>query len=74
MTISEKNHDFVLVRDAALEQKWKVERTKGNHWMFKAPDGKTAIVAGGAYGDPRAIKNLVARMRRAGFVPPKSVR
>lgn len=74
MTIADKNRDFQLVKSAAVDQQWKVERTGGNHYMFKSPDGKTSVLAGGTYKDPHSLKNLVARLRRAGFVPPKNMR
>ncbi len=70
MPIAEKNRDFQLIRNAAIEQKWDVQRTRKGHWMFKSPNGTGAVTAGGSYEGPHALKNLVARLRKLGFVAP----
>jgi hypothetical protein len=74
MTIADKDRDFQVIKQAALDQEWKVERTNGNHYRFLAPDGHTAVTAGGSYKDRHALKNLVAQLRRGGFVAPKKMR
>lgn len=74
MTIADKDRNFQVIKAAALEQNWKVERTGKNHYMFKSPDNKTAVLGGGTYKGPAALKNLVARLRRGGFVPPNGMR
>lgn len=70
MPIAEKNRDFQLIRAAAIEQKWDVQRTGKGRWMFKSPNGNGAVTAGGSYEGPHALKNLVARLRKLGFVSP----
>jgi hypothetical protein len=74
MTIADKNRDFQVIKQAAVEQKWTVERTRGNHYTFKSPDGVTAVTAGGNYQSPHSLKNLVAHLRKGGFTPPKKMR
>jgi hypothetical protein len=74
MTIADKSRDFQVIKQAAIDQEWRVERTASNHYQFFSPDGVTAVTAGGTYGDRRALKNLVAQLRRGGFVPPKKMR
>ena len=71
MTVAEKNRDFQELLKDLERQKWGVERTERGHFKFKAPDGKGLVTAGGSYGDHRAIKNLVAQLRRSGFTPTK---
>ncbi len=68
MSIAEKSRDFQLIKAAAEGQKWTVERTARGHFVFKSPNGKDSVTAGGNYKDPHAIKNLVSRLRRFGFV------
>ncbi len=74
MTIADKSRDFQEIKKAARGQNWTVERTKGNHYLFKSPDGTTTVTAGGTYGDPHSLKNLVSHLRRGGFTPPKKMR
>jgi hypothetical protein len=74
MTIADKSRDFQIIKQAALDQNWRVERTAGNHYMFRSPNGATSVTAGGNYKDRHALRNLVAELRRGGFVPPKKMR
>jgi hypothetical protein len=74
MTIADKSRDFQEIKKAALRQQWTVERTSGNHYTFKSPDGVTSVTAGGTYQGPHSLKNLVAHLRRGGFVPPSKMR
>ncbi len=71
MTVAEKNRDFQLLLDDLRTQNWTVDRTNRGHFQFRAPDGVGLVTAGGSYGDFRAIKNLVAQLRRAGFTPTR---
>ena len=49
----------------AEAQGWRVE--VANHFRWFAPDGRTIIVTGSSESDGRALKNTLARMRRAGY-------
>lgn len=73
MTIADKDKDFQDVKKAATAQGWRVERTTGNNYMFYSPDGKTSVTAGGNYKGPHALKNMVAHLRRGGFVAPANM-
>jgi hypothetical protein len=74
MTIADKDRNFQELRDAAVEQRWRVERRSKNNYMFYSPDGKTSVTAGGNYKGPHSLKNLVAQLRKGGFVPPEKMR
>jgi len=74
MTIADKSRDFQEIKHAARKQSWAIERTTGNHYMFKSPDGKVKVLAGGSYKDRHSIKNLVAELRKGGFIPPEKMR
>jgi len=74
MPSSDRDSGFREVRDAAIAQKWRVEETNGNHYKFMSPDKKVLVIAGGTYKNYHALKNLVARLRRGGFVPPTHMR
>lgn len=50
----------------AKSQGWKVEMTKGNHFVWIAPHGQK-VYSAATPSDIRADKNHRARMRRAGF-------
>lgn len=68
--------DLCTIEKAAREQGWEVGRTKKGHLRFKPPDPTKDIVIGsGTPGDQRAVKNLLAQMKRQGFIwpwpPPK---
>lgn len=55
------------------EQGWSVRRTNGGHYQCAAPDGVNMVTLSDS-GDPRALKNNLALLRRAGFLwppPPK---
>lgn len=60
--------DFESIRQAAVEQGWIVERTRGKHWRFVPPDKtKKMVVTGGTPSDVRATRNLLADLRRQGL-------
>ena len=68
--------DLRKIVKAAKEQGWEVGKTKKGHWEFVPPDATKQIVIGsGTPGDQRAIKNLLAELKRQGFIwpwpPPK---
>jgi predicted RNA binding protein YcfA (HicA-like mRNA interferase family) len=61
--------DFRDVVKQAEIQGFVVSRTKKGHWQFVPPDSTQKIVtAGGTPSDRRAILNLIASLRRAGFL------
>ncbi len=63
--------DIRKIEKAAREQGWRVERTKKGHWRFIPPDPNKKIVLGsGTPGDQRAIRNLLANLKREGFIWP----
>lgn len=66
--------DFQEILRSAKEQGFNVTLTGNNHYQFKAPNGGGIVTGGGTYGDFRAIRNLVSRLRHVGFVAPKSMR
>ena len=53
------------LKKRAEAQGWRVEQN--NHLKWFAPDGRTIIVTGCTESDCRALKNTLARMRRAGY-------
>jgi predicted RNA binding protein YcfA (HicA-like mRNA interferase family) len=52
----------------AKRQGWRVTTTKRGHLQFYAPDGENIVTAAGTPSDHRALANLIARLRRHGFV------
>jgi hypothetical protein len=74
MTVAQKNHDFQALLDAAPQQGWTIKRTGRGHWQFLAPDKVTIVTGGGTYEDFRSFRNLVARLRKAGFQIPGRLR
>lgn len=63
------NAAYRPIFEAAHAQGWRVERTPGGHFRAVPPDKtKPIIVLAGTPSDARAIKNDVARLRRAGLV------
>lgn len=60
--------DEAELERAALDQGWRVERTKRGHRRVIPPDPTRRIVIGsGTPGDRRAIWNLLAHLKREGF-------
>ncbi len=56
---------------AAREQGWRVTRTTKGHWQFWPPDRRIPPATfAGTPSDWRAIRNLIADLRRKGFVWP----
>lgn len=63
-----KSYDFRKIVKAAIKQGWTVGQTAKGHWMFKDPEKRyPPIYCGGTPSDIRAIRNLVAQLRRCGF-------
>ncbi len=63
--------DLREIEDAARAQGFIVGRTTKGHPKFTPPDPTKEIVIGsGTPSDQRSIKNLVARLRRQGFIWP----
>jgi len=63
--------DLRDVNRAAEEQGFGVERTSKGHWKYTPPDKRfRAEFFSGTPSDQRAIKNLVAKLRRAGLIWP----
>lgn len=53
----------------ARRQGWKVKRTGGGHVKLVPPDPSRPVIhTGSTPSDHRAERNLLAMMRRAGFV------
>lgn len=46
---------------------WRVDRTRSGHVMFRAPDGHGQVLVSGTPEDPRAMRNALADLRRAGL-------
>lgn len=68
--------DLQKIIKAAKEQGWEVGKTQKGHWKLVPPDPTKRIVIGsGTPGDQRAIRNLLAELKRQGFIwpwpPPK---
>lgn len=47
-------------------QGWSLEKTKNNHWKITNPAGRSCFT-GSTPGDKRAVRNLMADLRRLGF-------
>lgn len=65
-----KEHDALV--DACREQGWDVTQTTQGHWRCAPPDKTKQVVhiGGRSAGDPRAIKNSIAELRRSGLIWP----
>lgn len=63
--------DLRDIERAAIDQGWKVDRTAKGHPRFTPPDPNQDIIIGsGTPSDVRAIRNLLARLKRAGLMYP----
>ena len=63
--------DIREIEQAAREQGWQVGRTAKGHHKFVPPDPAKKIVMGsGTPSDVRSLRNLLAELRRQGFVWP----
>lgn len=63
--------DIRKIEKAAREQGWEVGRTKKGHLKFVPPDpSKNIVIGSGAPSDQRAIRNLLAELKRQGFIWP----
>jgi hypothetical protein len=61
--------DFRKVVKEAQRQGFHVEQTKKGHWRFTPPDpSKPIVIASGTPSDRREILNLIAQLRRSGFI------
>lgn len=55
----------------ALEaQGFDVERTRKGHWLVRNADGLAVATIAGTASDHRSLANVIARLRRAGFIWP----
>lgn len=52
---------------AALEQGWRVEKTKGNHVRFLSPDGKGLVIVSSTPSNRNAARCALKDFRRAGL-------
>lgn len=65
--------DIKAIRKALVEQGWRIEARKGGHDMAYPPDPtKRGVALASSIGEGRAIANLIATLRRSGFVWPHS--
>ena len=70
-TASEWNSKITELVDAAEDQGWTVNITKKNQYQFIPADPNQKIVmAAGTASDIRAIDNVLARLKRSGFLWP----
>lgn len=59
------------VLNAAREQGWVIEQTRGGHIRMIPPDRtKKIVVLGSTESDRRAMQNTLARLRKSGFKDP----
>lgn len=63
LNLSSDWHDLARL---ALDQGWRVTKTKGNHVKWQGPAGGTVFSAS-TPGDFRAIRNTRSRLRRLGL-------
>lgn len=65
-------HDLKRIRKALIEQQWRIEPgRRGNHDMAYPPDRtKPGVPLPGTPGGPRWQQNLIAQLRRSGFIWP----
>lgn len=59
--------DYNAVIAAAVKQGFRVVK-KGSKLMLMAPDGVNKVTCAATPSDHRAVKNLIARLRKFGFV------
>ncbi len=52
----------------AERQGWRVEKSPGGHWKLYAPNGRDLVVLPSTPSSSRTLANIVARMRRSGFI------
>lgn|SRR5262245_32381412 len=64
--MSKDLHDLLDAVDS--RPGWRVEKTDGSRWKVYPPKPHGLIFVS-ASGDPHAIKNVLAQLRRAGFDP-----
>lgn len=61
--------DIKQIRQALIAQGWRIEARKGGHDMAYPPDpSKRAVPLPGTPGQGRWRENLIATLRRSGFV------
>lgn len=61
--------DIDRIRKALIAQGWRLDDS-GKHTKAYAPDGQTLVTMPKTPSDPRAIKNLIAQLRKGGFIWP----
>lgn len=61
------DNDTRRLLNEAERQGWTVSPGKGGHIKLYSPDGFTIVTMGSTESDRRALRNTIARMRRAGF-------
>lgn len=63
--------DWKTLMREVMAQGWSVRFTKRGHTRCQSPDGKVVIISGGLGGSPscpRAARNALRDLRRAGLV------
>ena len=64
-----EHKEFRKIIKKVEQQGWEVEHTRKGHIKFRPPNPEFGIIiASGTPSDHRALKNLVARLRRAGAI------
>ena len=64
--------DWRDIERAAVDQGWRVERTKKGLGLYPPDPAHSPVFWHGTPSDVRAIRNMVAEMRRRGFIwPPR---
>jgi hypothetical protein len=67
--------DLRDIETAAREQGWRVERARNGHPRFYSPNQAIHPISfSGTPSDVRSIRNLLAELRRNGFIWPWSAR
>jgi hypothetical protein len=70
-TASEWKRKIKELTDAAEEQGWTVNITKKNQYQFIPADpDQNMVMAAGTASDHRAFDNVIARLKRSGFLWP----
>ena len=63
--------DLKALKRVAREHGFTVELSRrGNHWIFRNPDGKKVATAAKSASDYRSNKNTAAHLRAAGLPIP----
>lgn len=62
--------DLKAMLRAVGRQGFEVSRTSKGHWRVRDQDGRTVTVLSGTSSDPRAYRNGLAQLKRAGLIWP----